>query len=116
MEQPWTVYLETAPEDDLSFMEMGYAESLKVYPDVLESHVNPEFAKKTKIMELLRTKGAKIFVPRNWDGIKVKPLHIDFIEGMPAIMKPKARPVNPKLFEHAKKGVRSIAYIHVCSL
>jgi hypothetical protein len=65
-------------------------------------------------MELLRTKGAKVFVPHNWDGIKVKPLHIDFIEGMPTIMKPKARPVNPKLFEHAKKEFdRLLTYMYV---
>ena len=66
VEQPWTVYLEAAPEDEntplpssfpdfLSFMGMGYAESLKAYLDVLESHVNPDFAKKTRIMQLLRT-------------------------------------------------------------
>ena len=123
--QPWTVYLETAPEDEntplpssfpdfLSFMEMGYAESLQAYLDVLESHVHPEFAKKTEIMHLLRTKGVKVFVPQNWDGIKVKPLHINFIEGMPAVMKPKARPVNPKLFEHAKKEFdRLLSYMYV---
>jgi hypothetical protein len=47
-------------------MEMGYAESLKAYLDILDSHVHLEFAKKTKIIELLRTKGAKVFVPQNW--------------------------------------------------
>ena len=125
VEQPWTVYLESAPEDEntplpssfpdyLSFMEMGYAESLQAYLNVLESHVHSEFAKRTKIMELLQTKGVKVFVPQNWDGIKVKPLHIDFIEGMPAIMKPKARPINPKLFEHAKKEFdRLLSYMYV---
>ena len=125
VEQPWTVYLETAPEDEntplpssfpdyLSFMEMGYKESLKAYLDVLESHVHSEFAQRTKIMELLKTKGAKVFVPHNWEGIKVKPLHIDFIEGMPAIMKPKARPINPKLFEHSKKEFdRLLSYMYV---
>jgi hypothetical protein len=87
VEKPWTVYLETVPENEdtplpssfpdfLSFMEMGYTESLQAYLDALESHVHPEFAKKTEIMQLLRTKGVKDFVPQNWDGIKVKPLHI----------------------------------------
>ena len=62
VEQLWTNYLETAPEDEntplpssfpdyLSFMEMVYAESLKAYLDILDSHVHSEFAKKTKIME-----------------------------------------------------------------
>jgi hypothetical protein len=68
VEQPWTKYLETAPEDEntplpssfpdyLLFMEMGYKESLKAYLDVLESHVHSKFAQRTKIMELLQTKG-----------------------------------------------------------
>ena len=87
---------------------------MKVYLDILDSHVHLEFAKKTKIIELLRTKGAKVFVPQNWEGIKVKPLHIVFIEGIPAIMKPKARPINPKLFEHSKKEFdRLLSYMYV---
>jgi len=94
-------------------MEMGYAESFKVYL-ILDSYVHSEFVKKTKIIELLRTKGAKVFVPQNWEGIKVKPLHIVFIEGMPAIMKPKTRPINPKLFEHSKKELdRLLSYMYV---
>ena len=124
-EKPWTVYLESAPEDDntplpcsfpdfLSFMEMGYKESLNAYLDALESHVHLDFAKQTKIMELLQTKGAKVFVPQNWQGIKVPPLHINFIEGMPATMKPKARPINPNLYEHAKKEFdRLLSYMYV---
>ena len=76
--------------------------------------MHPEFAKQTKIMELLRTKGAKVFVPQNWEGIKVPPLHINFIDGMPAIMKPKARPINPKLSGHAKKEFdRLLSYMYV---
>ena len=100
--------------DFLSFMEMGYTESLQAYLDVLEYHVHSEYAKKTEITHLLWTKGVKVFVSQNWDGIKAKPLHINFIEGMPAAMKPKARPVNPKLFEHAKREFdRLISYIYV---
>jgi hypothetical protein len=66
-------------------------------------------------MELLKTKGVKVFVPKNWEGIKVKPLQIDFIEGIPSIMKPKACPVNPKLFEYAKKEFdrRLLTYMYV---
>jgi hypothetical protein len=56
-EKPWSVYLESAPEDDctplpssfpdfLSFMEMGYEESLIAYLGALDAHVHPEFAKR----------------------------------------------------------------------
>ena len=46
--------------------------------------------------------------------MRVQPLHIDFIEGMPTLMKPRARPVNPKLFEHAhKEFLRLLTYMYV---
>ena len=71
--------------------------------------------KQTKIMKLLRTAGTKVFVPQNWEDIKVPPLHnINFIEDMPATMKPKARSINPKLYEHAKKKFnRLLSYMYV---
>ena len=92
VERPCTKYLESAPEDEntplpssfpdyLSFIEMGYAESLKAYLDFLDSHVHSEFAKKTKIIELLRTKDAKVFVRQNWEGIKVNPPSHCFYRG-----------------------------------
>jgi hypothetical protein len=53
---------------------------------------------------LLRTKGVQVFVPQNWEGIKGVP-DIDLVwkEGMPENIRPRARPVNPKLYEHAHK-------------
>ena len=107
VEQLWTNYLETAPEDEntpssssfpdyLSFMEMVYAESLKhlwIFWIHMCTRSSPRRPRSW-------TKGAKVFVPQNWEGIKVKLLHIVFIEGMTAIMK---RPIYPKQFEHFKK-------------
>ena len=53
-------------------------------------------------------------MPQNWEGVRVKPLHIDFMEGMSSLMKPRARPVNPKLFEHAhKEFLRLLTYMYV---
>eukprot|EP00981_Chlorochromonas_danica_P010291 scaffold3085_cov211-Ochromonas_danica.AAC.1 len=40
----------------------------------------------------------------NWDGINnIEPLQLHWLPGLPSSMKPRARPVNPKLYEHAKK-------------
>ena len=76
---------------------------MQTYLDLLDLYVYPDFQKATDVMGLLRTKGIKVFVPQNWEGVRVQQLHIDFIEGMPILMKPRVRPVNPKLFEHAHK-------------
>ncbi len=123
--EPWTSYVPNAPEDEetplpcsfpefLAFTEVGYETALQTYLDLLDSNVFPEFQKATDIMGLLRTKGVKVFVPQNWKGVRVQPLHIDFIEGMPILMKPRARPVNPKLFEHAHKELlRLLTYMFV---
>jgi len=123
--EPWTSYVPNAPEDEetplpcsfpefLAFTEVGYETALQTYLDLLGSHVFPEFQKATDIMGLLRTKGVKVFVPQNWEGVRVQPLHIVFIEGMPTLMKPRARPVNPKLFEHAhKEFLRLLTYMYV---
>ena len=45
-----------------------------------------------------------MFVPFNWEGIKgIEPLNLKFKDDFPARMKPKARPVNPRLWEAAEK-------------
>ncbi len=113
---PWTVAPDKeAPEDTgtplpcsftapLNYMEMGYEESLKVYLDEIESHVFKAFAENTNIIQLLKSKGVKVFVPQNWEGIKGIPeVTLVLKEPLPDRLKPKARPVNPKLFEAAKK-------------
>ena len=97
--------------DFLAFTEIGYEASVQVYYDSLDSHY---FQKTTDIMQLLRTKGIMVFVPQNWEGLRIKPLHIDFIERMPSLMKPRARPVNPQLFVHAhKEFLRLLTYMYV---
>jgi hypothetical protein len=46
----------------------------------------------------------QVFVPQNWQGINgIPPLELDWKENLPVSMKPRARPVNPKLFDNAKK-------------
>ena len=123
--EPWTNLLPLAEEDEmtelpcsfpdfLAHTEIGYDAAVQTYLGLLDSHVNKDFQRATNIMHLLKTKGVRVFVPQNWEGVRVKPLHIDFIEGMPSLMKPKARPVNPKLFEHAhKEFLRLLTYMYV---
>ena len=88
--EPWTNLLPIAEEDELTelpcsfpdflaFTELGYEAAVQVYIGLLESHVCEEFQKNSDIMHLLKTKGVKVFLPQNWEGVRVKPLHINFI-------------------------------------
>jgi hypothetical protein len=112
---PWTVLPEEeAPEDiatdlpcsftdALHFMEMSYEEAKEEFFSQIEEHVSAEFRSATKVVELLKTQGVKAFVPSNWEGIKgIPPLELQWKTELPERMRPKARPVNPKLFEAAQ--------------
>ena len=113
--KPWSIQPEEeAPEDiatplpssfsePLHYMEMSFDEAHKEFLELIPNHVSEEFRTSTKIVDLLKDKGIQVFVPRKWEGIKdIPPLKLKFREGMPTKLKPKARPVNPKLYETAK--------------
>ena len=61
-----------------------------------------DFKEATPVMELLRTKGVRVFVPQNWTGIKDVVLDLEFKEGMPKAFKPPPRKVNPILLAKIK--------------
>ena len=126
LEDPWKDAIEEeAPEDIetpepcsfrdvLHYMEISYDEAVQEYMEMIEKQTAPEFIKNTKVVELLRTKGVKVFVPSNWEGIKHLPdLELRFTEDMPTRMKPHARPINPLLFAAAKKEYeRLLGYMY----
>ena len=110
---PWSTLLAHAPEDLLTplpvnfsealhFMEMGYEDSVKEYFSQFGKQVHPDFAASTDVLNLLETKGLQVFVPQNWEGIDAPPLELQWTNGLPASLKPRARSINPRLFENAK--------------
>ena len=114
IENPWSEFEDEAPEEletdlpvnfgsALYFMEIGYEESVKEYRDLFETHIEKLLRENKEFMNLLDTKGVRVFVPQNWDGINFEPIELEFSKDMPESMKVPLRPVNPKLFEHAKK-------------
>jgi len=114
IENPWSEFEDEAPEEletdlpvnfgsALYFMEVGYEESVKEYRDLFETHIEKLLRENKEFMNLLDTKGVRVFVPQNWDGINFEPIELEFSKDMPESMKVPLRPVNPKLFEHAKK-------------
>ena len=46
--------------------------------------------------EYMATEAIDVFVPTNWEGIKVPPIEFQFKEDMPDTHRCKARPINPK--------------------
>lgn len=119
---PWSIPPEEdAPEDaqteipcsfpgPLHFMEMSVEDARKEFFSQIDAHVAPEFRAATRIDELLRTKGVQVFVPTNWEGIKhIEPLELEWKPDLPERLKPKARPVNPKLYEHTHKEFQRLA-------
>ena len=99
----------------LNFMELPYEESLEVYKNSLDSHIG-EFLKSSKrLREILDSKEAKgVFVPKEWTGMKGFPeLDLKFKPNFPDSHRIRSRPVNPKLYEHAKKDFdRLSTYIY----
>ena len=82
---------------------------MEEYHSQFEGHVCKEFAAQTNILDLLREKGVKVFVPNNWEGINgVEPIELSWKPDLPDRMKPPARPVNPRLFAHSEKEYRRL--------
>ena len=93
----------------LHYMEMSYEDALEEYYAFFDGHINPEFSAQTDVLQLLRTKGVKVFVPNNWEGINgVEPIELNWKSDLPVRMKPPARPVNPRLFAHSEKEYRRL--------
>ena len=125
---PWTSSTENpdAPEEEelpqpcsfshaLHFLNKPFNEAIEEYHQLFEKQVCPEMiANCPAIMELLRTKGVKVFIPHNWDGINgFEPIELTLKDGAPTELRPRVRPINPKLYENALnefKRLRSYFY------
>jgi hypothetical protein len=106
---------EECPEDDAvgvpvqfewaqPFLGKSYEEAVAEYHELWADHVSPEMAANTPILKLLAGNAQEVFIPTTWEGI-VGPGELDFPfdVNMPSRMKPKARHINPKMWEDAEK-------------
>lgn len=113
--RPFGKHDEEAPEDTstdlpvqfafyLSYMETSHEEAVATYFSQFEKQVAPAMLSRPRVKNLLETLGLQVFVPQNWDGVNGLPdLELEFMPSFPTSSKPGARPVNPRLYEHAKK-------------
>lgn len=87
----------------LQYMENSYDESMKIFLDQFDEHIDENFRRATPIERYLKEVAHVVFVPKEWTGLKgIKPLHLEFAENMPKIMKPPARHINPRLMSDVK--------------
>ncbi len=117
--QPFPYRTEEAPEDKdaelpahgreyLLAMEEDYDERLKKFLEGFQKQVNKDFAAATRIIQLLKTKGKKVFVADNWEGIRGLAL-VEFIfRNLPDSHRCSARPINPKLAENFYKELKRL--------
>ena len=118
---PWTkTPLEPAPEDKetelpvnfgeaLTFLGKSREEAIQDYEKLFETRVSDELRKETDIINYLKTVAVSAFVPKNWIGINgIPPLKLKWRDTLPKRMKPRARPINPKLWECSEKEFRRL--------
>ena len=88
---PWSRPIDTiAPEeletpdptifpDDLAYLSTTHDEARLIYLEDLKTHVSPGIlAACPDILDLLTSDLAlSVFVPKQWDGIKMEPYHLD---------------------------------------
>ena len=113
---PWSNSMEgEPPEEEMSplpvqfgevikFLGKSREEAIQEFKDLMPEHIAEDFDKATPVRELLLNEGLKVFVPETWTGIRgVEPLKLTFKDTLPQRLKPKARPINPRLWEAAEK-------------
>ena len=90
----------------LDFLNSTHSDSVLEYYNQFEKHIAPEFIQAVpEIIQYLKSDLVKsIFVPTTWTGINnIDPIELEFTDTLPKTLRPKARNINPKLTEHAKK-------------
>jgi hypothetical protein len=118
---PWTkVPEEPAIEDEetelpvnfgepLTFLGKSREQAIADYLELRETHVSKELKEETPIMEYMEQRAVKAFVPSNWTGINgIEPLKLKWLFSLPARKKPRARPINPRLYECTEKEFRRL--------
>ena len=111
---PWELIDDEAPEerdvdipcsfpDFLHYMEMSVDEARQEYLDLLDAHTSAEFKAIPGALDWMRDTAIDVFVPSNWEGIRMPPIEFKWKEGMPDRRELRARPVNVRLLVNAKR-------------
>ena len=87
-----------------SFLGKPYEEAVAEYESLWETHVSDDMRQQTPILQLLKGKARDVFIPTSWEGIQgLGLLALEFSDQLPDRLKPKARRINPKMWDNAEK-------------
>lgn len=96
----------------LYYLGRPYEEVLQDYVDMIEKHVNPEFLAAVPELKayLMTEKVLSVFVPTEWKGLAgFEPVELQWKEdSLPERLRPKTRPINPRLYEAAEKEFKRL--------
>ena len=127
---PWSNIDPVAPEeleteqdtpalfsDALNFMEQTVAEADAEYSEALRDNPKKynELNNDPKFTKLMNEKGRQVYVPANWEGINMPPLHLNFHESMPASHHTKVRTIPETLKESTTKELTRLQQYHFLS-
>jgi hypothetical protein len=85
-------------------MELPYDEAVKEYCDLIETHASEDFLRAVPALRgYLIDVAIKRFIPTNWQGISIPPIEFQWKDTLPERDIIRARPVNPKLMQDAKR-------------
>lgn len=128
---PWsTSQEEEAPEETDSYVPCSFTGPMyylsKPFDDIvqeylssLSEHVCEDMQKACpEVMQLLKSDLAmRVFLPREWLGISGVPdLELEWRDTLPQSLRPKPRPINPRLYEPSKSEfMRMRSYMYVDS-
>ena len=98
----------------LEFLGKTHPEAVAEFISLFDDHISKGFRDATKVEELMKSKGAQVFVPEQWTGITgVDPIRLKFKDTFPDRIKPAARHINPRLYGNAhKEFLRLLGYFY----
>ena len=115
--EPWTIPPDICPEDEstplpvlfpddiIYFMETTVEESRREHCEMLLDHISKEFLQACpEVIEFMKSDAAlDVFAPREWKGIKVAPIELDFHPDIHKLKPQRPRPIRMDMLENVKK-------------
>ena len=87
-----------------SVLGKPYEEAAAGYKSLFDTHIGETMRRETPILNLLETKGLDVLVPTTWEEITgLDNLSLKISSDLPPRLKPKARKINPCMWEDAER-------------
>ena len=95
----------------LTFLSKPREEAIKDFEELLDKRLGDELKANTPIFDYQKTDALKAFVPTEWTGINgIEPLKLAWRDSLPLKMKPKAGPINPRLWGMFQERIQKVMW------